>query len=277
MAQSLQLLSRRIKTSKNIAQIAKAMEMISASKIKKAQKAVEANKPYAARIVALTQSIIAHLDLEKFHHAFIDGNNSDKTLIIALSPDKGLCGSLNTNLFKKFIELENKDTKFVTIGKKISQFASKLTSELLSTSNMGTVLPEYMIVYQLIEIINKEYLSGNVGKVQILFNQFNSIFSQEPVIKTILPIEILPVEEQLSFVFEPKAEEIISDLLPYYLESVLYNAILESYTAEQAARMVAMQNAKNNALDIADYLTLTYNKQRQEKITSELLALGNSN
>jgi F-type H+-transporting ATPase subunit gamma len=277
MAQSLQLLNRRIKTAKNIAQISKAMEMISASKIKRAQKAVEANKPYAARIVTLTQTILSRMDLETFKHPYINGNGSDKTLLLAISPDKGLCGSLNTNLFKKFLEAEDKNTRLVALGKKISQFGARTSGEMIANFNLGTVLPEYIIVYQLIEIVKKEYMSGNVGKVQILFNQFNSIFSQEPVIKTILPIEVVAQEGQLPYLFEPKPEEIINDLLPYYLEAVVYNAIIEAFTSEQAARMVAMQNAKNNALDIADYLTLSYNKQRQEKITSELLSLSNSN
>lgn len=277
MAQSLQLLNRRIKTAKNIAQIAKAMEMISASKIKRAQKAVEANKPYAARIVALTQSILAHIDLETFKHPYITGNNSEKSLLLVISPDKGLCGSLNTNLFKKFLEVDNKNKKIIALGKKISQFARRIDGELIAEFNTGTTIPEYQVVYQLVEIINREFLEGNVGKVEIMFNQFNSIFSQEPVAKTILPIEIQPNEEDLPYLFEPEASEIIKDLLPYYLEGVIYNAILEAFTSEQAARMVAMGNAKNNALDIADYLTLSYNKQRQEKITSELLALSGSN
>lgn len=283
MAQSLQLLNRRIKTSKNIAQIAKAMEMISASKIKRAQKAVEANKPYAARIVELTQSIISHINKEKIHHPYIDGNNSEKTLVLAISPDKGLCGSLNTNFFKKFLEIENRDTKLIALGRKITQFSARMSGESIATFNLGTVLPEYIIVYQLVEIINKEYLSGNVGKVQILFNKFDSIFAQTPTLTTILPVQVETSSENqdkmtpLPYIFEPKAEDIIKDLLPYYLESVIFNAILESFTSEQAARMVAMQNAKNNALDIAEYLTLSYNKQRQEKITSELLALSYNN
>src|SRR3990167_10451428 len=132
MAQSLQLLNRRIKTAKNIAQIAKAMEMISASKIKRTQKAVEQNKPYAARIVNLTQSILAHIDLESFNHLYVKGNTSEKTLILVISPDKGLCGSLNTNLFKKFLEVEDRNKKIVALGRKISQFAQRSTGEMIA-------------------------------------------------------------------------------------------------------------------------------------------------
>ncbi len=278
MAQNLQQLKRRIKTAQNIAQIAKAMEMISASKIKKAQAAVEANKPYADRIVTLTSSILAHIDTDHFRHPYIQGNDSEKTLLLIISPDKGLCGSLNTNIIKKFLELENKNSKVVAVGKKVQQAANRYSHEMLAGFNFGTSIPEYSIVYKLIEIINQEYLSGKVGKLQILYTQFNALFSQEPVVKTILPIEITQNDETvLPYAFEPAATEIIKDLLPYYLESVLYNSLIEAFTSEQAARMVAMQNAKNNALDIADYLTLSYNKSRQEKITNELLALNGNN
>lgn len=277
MAENLQLLKRRIRTAKNIAQIAKAMEMISASKIKRAQSAVLNNKPYTERIVSLTNNILRHADLKKFQHPYLSNNSkSNKKLVIVISPDKGLCGSLNTNLFKKILEQDNKDTKIVTVGKKAGRFSSRLESDLIGEYPMGTILPDYSIVYSIIEAINSEYLSKNVSSVEILYTQFTSIFSQEPVIKKILPIQVSHEDEELPYIFEPSEDEILSDLLPYYLEVYLFNSIIEAYTSEQASRMVAMQNAKNNALDIADYLTLSYNKSRQERITNELLSLANN-
>ncbi len=276
MAQNLQLLKRRIKTAKNISQIAKAMEMISASKIKKAQSEVTNNKPYAQRITDITTSLLREVDKNRFHHPFIEPSSSDKKLLIVVSPDKGLCGSLNTNLFKKLLEVQEKDEKLFTLGRKVRLFSARLNVENLGGLDLGTTIPPYSTVFKLIEIINTEYISGNVSSVELLYSQFNSVFSQEPIIKKILPIEpaVSTEEGNYSFLFEPKAEQILSDLLPYYLEVILYNSILEAYTSEQAARMMAMQNAKNNALDIADYLTLSYNKSRQERITSELLALS---
>lgn len=277
MAQNLQQLKRRIKTANNIAQIAKAMEMISASKIKRAQKAVENNKPYSARISDITNTILHYVDTEKFQHPYLTVNDSPKQLYLIISTDKGLCGSLNTNLFKVVLEADNKNAKFITMGKRIQQFSQKLEGETVAEFNMGTTLPEYFIVFQLIEIISREFISGNVGSVSIIYNQFNSIFGQVPVTKKILPIETQHIDTELPYVFEPKAEEILDGLLPYYLEVIIYSALIEAFTSEQAARMVAMQNAKNNALDIADYLTLIYNKSRQERITNELLALSTSN
>ncbi len=276
MAENLQLLKRRMKTAGNIAQIAKAMEMISASKIKKAQTAVANNKPYAQRITNLTINILNNADLNKFTHPFIMKNGSEKKLLLIISPDKGLCGSLNTNLFKKILTLDDKNLKIIALGRKAGRFCLRLEGELIANFNMGTILPPYSVVYQIIEIVNREYLSGNVSSFQILFSEFKSVFSQEPVVKDALPIEIKHEEVALPYLFEPKFQDILADLLPYYLEVILYNSLVEAFTSEQAARMMAMQNAKNNALDIADYLTLSYNKSRQERITNELLTLSNN-
>ena len=275
MAQNLQILLRRKKTAQNIAQIARAMEMISASKIKKAQGEVVANKPYADRITKLTSSIIRHIDTDQFNHPYILGNEAQETLVLVISPDKGLCGSLNTNLFKKILEIDNKNLKLIAMGRKAGQFSRRLNSELIAEFNIGTTLPPYRTVYQLIEIINNEYVGGHVSSFKILYTEFTSMFTQTPVLKSILPIE-MPSEEiiPLPYIFEPKIQDLLSELLPYYLEVILYNSLIEAYTSEQAARMVAMQNAKNNALDIADYLTLIYNKSRQERITNELLTLS---
>ena len=277
MAQNLQLLLRRKKTAQNIAQISRAMEMVSASKIKKAQVAVEGNKPYAQRVSDLVVAMIKHVDRQKFDHPYIGKDDSKKTLLLVISPDKGLCGSLNTNLFKRILEHDNRDTKIIAIGKKASRFCTRLEGELLAEFNIGTTIPPYSIVYQLIEIINQEYKAGNISSLKILFSEFMSIFTQIPTVKNVLPIKEKNEEEgTLPYLFEPNINEILTDLLPYYLEVILYNSIIEAFTSEQAARMMAMQNAKNNALDIADYLTLSYNKSRQERITNELLILSNN-
>ncbi len=277
MAANLQQLKRRIKTSNNISQIAKAMEMISASKIKRAQTAVENNKPYSARISTLTNTILNYVDATSFKHPYLTPNDSPNSLIIIISPDKGLCGSLNTNLFKMLLEADNKNLKLITIGRKVTQFAQRLEAESLAGFNIGTTLPNYSFVFQLIEIISREYISGNVSSVSIMYSEFNSIFEQKPVTKKILPIVVEHIDSELPYIFEPNAEEILDSLLPYFLEVTLFSALIEAFTSEQAARMVAMQNAKNNALDIAEGLTLVYNKSRQERITNELLALSYGN
>ncbi len=280
MAANLQLLKRRIKTSKNIAQIAKAMEMISASKIKKAQDATTANKPYASRIEAMTASLLLSLKDSEYTHPYLQKNVSDVTLLVVVSPDKGLCGSLNANLYKKIVELSRADkVRIVTVGKKAEQFCAVRKMDLQASFVMGTTIPSYSSAIAVKELVEQEFLSGNIGQVRILYSAFESFFTQTPTVKQLLPTPAQAADEEVSlpdYKFEPNVQSILDSLLPYYLETQLYQAFIEAYTSEQAARMMAMQNAKNSAMDIADYLTLTYNKLRQERITNEILDLNNS-
>ncbi|MDO8269955.1 MAG: ATP synthase F1 subunit gamma [Candidatus Levybacteria bacterium] len=285
MAQNLQLLKRRIRTSKNIAQIAKALEMIAASKIKKAQGASQNNKPYADRITGVITDILLSLNNPTYKHKYLDPKMqegttlSGKKLLIAISPDRGLCGSLNTNIYKKLIELDSKDIKIVTVGKKVGLFSSKLSFELLSSYPMGSTLPDYSLVYQLKTIIDEQLDAGEISSVHILYADFVSLFTQTPTVKQLLPLQFTDqpiVTSENGTLFEPGKEVLLDALLPYYLEVQLYNSLLQAFTSEQAAQMVAMQNAKNNAFDIAEYLNLVYNKSRQERITNEILDLANS-
>lgn len=305
MAQNLQLLKRRIKTSKNISQIAKAMEMISASKIKRAQMAVENNKPYAKKVNDMTTKLIKTFDTsfgsfssntKILKHPYInppaldlsDGysNNDKKTpekkLLIAISPDKGLCGSLNTNFFKKMWEINKSDTYLVTMGNKVSKFAPKLDFDLVASYPMGSSLPTFAKVYELTSFIKEYYMSGKVAKVDIAYTEFNTFFSLIPTVTTILPIKQVETREGIeedktsSYLFEPNITTLLEALLPHYVEIKIYSALIEAYTSEQAARMAAMQNAKTNANDIADYLTLAYNKSRQERITNDILDITNA-
>lgn len=279
MAQNLQLLKRRIRTSKNISQIAKALEMIAAAKIKKAQNATQNNKPYADEITNLTQKIVSTQNNTTFTHPYLAKRVASKDLLIAISPDRGLCGSLNTNIYKKLIEIDSSNTKIVTVGKKAAFFASKLSFELLLTYPMGNAIPDYTLVYELKNIIDNEIKSGSISTVSILYPDFISLFTQTPVVKQLLPLQIESLEVEIednTSLIEPGRTSILTELLPYYLEVQLYNALLISFTSQQAAQMVAMQNAKNNASDIAEYLNLVYNKSRQERITSEILDLSNS-
>lgn len=279
MAQNLQVLKRRIKTAQNIAQVARAMEMIAASKIKKAQSAVVNNKPYAEKIIAQTKNIVENIDKDSFSHPYLEKEKSQKTLMVILSPDKGLCGSLVTNITRKFLAIHNKENIYITVGKKMERFVSRMSNNLIASFPMGTTLPSFGAIFPIIELINQLYEKAEIGRVEILYPEFKSLFLQAPKVDRLLPIAIeeeQQQEHQLVYIVEPDIKTILSSLLPYYLEVVLYSRFIEAFTSEQAARMLAMQNAKNNALDISDYLTLLYNKSRQEKITNELLDLSNS-
>ncbi len=285
MPANLQLLKRRIKTSQNIAQIAKAMETISASKIKKAQDAATSNKPYAEKLLDLVSKAMSQTGKKKFNHKYIDLPKNKKTLFIVITPNKGLCGGLNTNLYKKMIEVDSPNAVFITIGKKGEKFAGKLEGELYASFPIGSGLPDYATIIQLKTLLDELIEKKQISEAKLLFAEFESILTQKPTTTKLLPLRLEKVGEELTeeqalenddAIFEPDAESFLLELLPQYIETQIFNALLQAYTSEQAARMMAMQNAKNNAFDIADYLTLSYNKSRQERITNEILDLTNS-
>lgn len=285
MPANLQLLKRRIKTSQNIAQIAKAMETISASKIKKAQDAATSNKPYAEKILDLASKAMSQLGNNKFTHPYIDLPKNKKRLYIIITPDKGLCGGLNTNLYKKIMEVDNSHSLYITLGKKAQKFATKLEGNLFASFPLGSTLPSYAAIIQIKTLLDELISKKEISEAHLLFAEFESILTQKPTTTKLLPLKLEKIggeitkedtQENDDAIFEPDAQSFLLDLLPQYIETQIYNSLLQAYTSEQAARMMAMQNAKNNAFDIADYLTLVYNKSRQERITNEILDLTNS-
>jgi F-type H+-transporting ATPase subunit gamma len=282
MAENLQLLKKRIRTALNISQIAKAMEMIASSKIKRAQTAVERNRPYADKITNTVERILANIDVRGFEHPYLQKRGAGAKLVVAISPDKGLCGGLNANLLRKLQEFETANTRVVARGKKAERFAVRYGYELMASFPGGSSFPKYDTIFPVLDIITREFLENRATEVYLLFTEFRSLFAQVPAVVQLLPVEPLKGTgstyerlEEVPYIFEPDAGMILRELLPYYVEVRLYNAVIQAFTAEQAARMVAMQNAKENAHDIGEFLTRTYNRSRQEKITSEILDLAN--
>ncbi|MBI1982176.1 MAG: ATP synthase F1 subunit gamma [Candidatus Levybacteria bacterium] len=274
MANTLRL-KRRIKTAQNVSKTTRAMQMIAASKLKRAQAAALSSRPYVEKLTLLSNNLTAKIDKDSLH-PYMKPGKSDKELLIIISPDKGLCGGLVTNLIKEYLTLKTKDLILLTIGKKAQSYVLHTRQEIIASFPFGTTLPSFDVVYPIIKIINDHFLEAGVGSVKILTSHFTSIFSQKPVITTLLPITLPPETEKSSNVllFEPNIAEILPDLLKHYLEMTLYQYLLEGYLSEQAARMFAMQNATDNAKDMIEELTLEYNKARQEKITSEILDIS---
>ncbi len=276
-----QALRRRIKTAQNISKTTRAMQMIAATKLKKAQSAALASRPYVNKLTEITKSVAPAKGIaqEELHPYMKTQNKDSKTLYIVISPDKGLCGGLITNLIKEYLKIRN-DTSltFITIGKKIEGPISG-HKNLLASFPFGTTLPEFGMVLPVAKIVDDEYLSGRVGSVKIITTHFNSVFSQSTNIIDLLPIRIEAIDGQQAPIssnklFEPKESILLPELLKRYLYMVLYQSLLESFASEQGARMIAMQNATDNARDIVNTLQLIYNKARQEKITKEILDIS---
>lgn len=278
---TLLTLRRRIKAASNVAKATRAMQMIAAANLRKAQDAALSSRPYVRKLTVLAKDLSEKVDQESSHPYITPPAEFNKTLVIALSPDKGLCGGLITNLIREFLTYakQQPDASYIVMGKKFENQVVKLKKEVLATFVFGTTLPKFDSVFPLAKLINDQYLGGNVGSVKVLYTDFNSVFSQSPRIATLLPISPAdakteePAQEEKGHyqLYEPSIAEILPSLLKHYLEMSLYQFLLESFLSEQAARMFAMQNATNNAKDIIEGFKLEYNKTRQARITSELL------
>jgi F-type H+-transporting ATPase subunit gamma len=277
-------LKRRINAARNVSKTTKAMQMIAASKLKRAQNAVAASKPYVTKISSIMDNLISGVQ-ENYNHPFLNQKTkTGKTLLIILSPDKGLCGSLIASLLKEFIRYRSEDTNasYVVMGKKLEGQVIHFDNEIVASFPFGTTLPTFDKVYPLIQIIEKYYSSGLVDSVKILNPEYINLFTQKPKVTTLLPItlsdEMLDKEGELDefFLFEPDRKILLDSLLKHYLEMTIYHQLIESFASEQAARMISMQNATTNANDIIEDLQLEYNKTRQAKITSELLDITGS-
>ncbi len=280
---SLIALKRRIKTAQNVSKTTRAMQMISASKLKRAQEAALTARPYVEKLTQISREISGKVDEKNMNDYMKKLTDIDEKLMIVVSPDKGLCGGLNTNLTRELLNFykENKKTTFVTVGKKANGFTNMLGGQVLASFEIGTTLPSYDLVYPVMKIVDDFFLNKKVSEVYILYSNFNNAFSQTPTIKKLLPAQfdepVTNTKEQVAaseIIFEPSAEELLPALIRSYLELSVYQSFLENYLSEQAARMIAMQNATNNAKDIIEELKLMYNKTRQEKITNEILDIS---
>ena len=276
MSNTLQL-KRRIKSAQNVSKTTRAMQMIAASKLKRAQDAALSSRPYSEKLSQLARTISRNAE-ESDLHPYMQKRKGNKTLIVVISPDKGFCGGLNTNIARQMMHYKNDDL-FLTIGKKAEHAVIYLQHKLVASFPFGNTLPLFNIVHPIVKLIDEYYLSGKVDQVKILSTKFISVFSQVAISNSLLPLELSEEEKnnipQIKL-FEPSAEAILPSLLKHYIETIIYQNFLENHVSEQAAKMIAMQNATDNAKDIVDDLTLEYNKARQARITSEILDISSS-
>ena len=278
MASKLQL-ERRIKTAQNISKTTKAMQMIAASRLKKAQEAALTARPYVEKLLEVTARLTTGVEKSLLPVYMKESKQNGKTLYIVVAPDKGLCGGLVTNLAREVLQQSSAEDSFVTVGKKIESPIARMTKNLIASFAFGTTLPKYDVVYPIAKIIDEQFISGKVDRVVLISTHFVNMFVQRTHVTNLLPIvpqEIdqngKKIEQKFEFqLFEPDLESILPDLLKRYMEMGLYQEILESYLSEQSARMIAMQNATSNAKDIIEDLKLEYNKKRQAEITSQIL------
>ena len=272
---NISLIKKRIQTAQNVSKTTKAMQMIAASKLKKAQEAALMARPYVEKLTSVSQNLTSKIEKDNLHPYMIE-NTSTKKLTLVISPDKGLAGSLVTNIAKEVINTEGKNNQYIVLGKKMELILRKLGGEILASFPFGTTLPSFDTVYPILQIIDDNFLNKKVLEVSIIYTKFESVFTQKASIANLLPIKLEKNEQKQSetMIFEPSIDYLLPSILRHFLEMTVYQNILESYASEQAARMIAMKNATDNANEIVEELKLEYNKGRQEKITNEILDIG---
>ncbi|MCU0976753.1 MAG: F0F1 ATP synthase subunit gamma [Steroidobacteraceae bacterium] len=267
----------KIASIKSTQKITKAMEMVSASKMRRAQERMRAARPYAERI----RKVIGHIRLAnpEFRHPFLVEREVKSVGIIVISADRGLCGSLNINGFKSTLSLvrelqqQGKEAHVALIGTKAQQFFRRLKLPIVaSTTHLGDK-PHLSALLGLITAMLDMYREGRIDRLVMVSNTFVNTMTQRPEQRQLLPAETLDaseLQERWDYIYEPTAAELIDGYMMRYIESQVYQGVVENMACEQAARMVAMKSATDNAGKLIDELQLIYNKARQASITKEI-------
>ncbi len=275
---------RRIKSIRNTAQITKAMQMVAASKMRKAQQHALAGRPYSNLMNRVLVSLKSRTD--PLLHPLLQIRPTNKELVLIISTDKGLAGALNTNLLREVAAFDNAKTVFVTSGRKARQFIVRTKRELLADFELKDA-PSILETKAISKFCVEKFLSGEVDKVTVLYTHFVNTINQKPVAQTLLPISEFAfsattprsdsnngTDPMLEYTFEPSPQAVLDFMLPYHVQYQVFQMILDARASEHSARMVAMKNATDNANQFIKDLTLEYNKMRQASITTELLEIA---
>lgn len=286
-------LRRRIRSVKNTAQITKAMQMVAATKMRKAQNQAMAGRPYNLTLNEAMTLLLPRL--KDNNHPLLKEQTKGNSAVLLLSTDKALCGSLNTNLFRATLTFmkDQKNTVFYTLGKKGRQFCVRSGFDLAADFE-NSDLVTFRTASQIARLVTKSFLSGEIKELYIVYPDFVSALRQEPKIVRILPVDFQNLVQTLTpelanksrqssvvshqqdnseFLFEPSIDELLDFILNHFVQVKIFQAMMETKASEHSARMIAMQNATDNAKELVSDLTLAYNQTRQAAITSELLEI----
>ena len=267
---------RRIRSVENTAKITKAMSMIAASKMRRTQEAALRGRPYSDRMRDLLADLVAQPLAEETIHPLLMRREVRNVGLVHITPDRGLTGGLNTNLNRtagQFILEQSGQVSVVAVGRKGRDFMVRFGRDVRAVFIDLGDRPSLDDVTPIAHVVADDYVQERVDAVYIVHAQFVSITTQRPVVRPLLPVvpaELRP-QDAVGYIYEPESLTVLSSLLPRFVEMELYHAVLEAVASEQAARMVAMRNATDNANDMVGDLTLAMNKARQESITTELL------
>ena len=279
---------RRIKSVKSTAQITKAMQMVASSKMLKAQQGALNFRPFAA----MASELLSHLaeDTGDYRHPLMEAREARKRTVIVVSTDKGLCGALNSNLFREASKYDKTGTQFIAVGKKAAQFIARTRRKLVAEFTYHDT-PTFSECQTISRFAQTMFLKGETDAVEVLYTRFINTLSQRPDLRPFLPMgsaesllaearghadQRAPERPHFDFLFEPDPATVMDRLVLYFLDFRIAQMLLEAKASEHSARMVAMKNATDNANQLVKQLTLEYNKMRQASITKELLEIASA-
>ncbi|AKM81117.1 MAG: ATP synthase gamma chain [Candidatus Pacebacteria bacterium GW2011_GWF2_38_9] len=293
------IIKRRVNSVQNIAKITKAMQLVSASKTRYSQKMATSSLPYMNSLLDSLEIVASVFDQSA--HPFLGIDRSGADLLIVISPNKGLCGSLNTNLFKKLVfwSKDHPNAQYIAVGQKAVNFLRIHDLNLIAGFTDWPEKTKLSDVVPLLDLVKERYLSGSINRVDVLFTDFINTLSQRSLLFRLLPIEDLQIQElgtefqnkninlksktaikekkkEENYLLEPNPKELLDFLLNYYIEMSFYHLVLEALASEHSARMIAMKSASDNAKDLVEILKLEFNKSRQTMITNELLDISSA-
>ena len=267
----------KITSVKNTQKITKAMEMVAASKMRRAQDQMFATRPYAQKIA----TVVAHVASShpEYKHPFLIERSIKRAGIITISTDRGLCGGLNTNMFKKSLnkigELDEKgiEIEVVTFGGKALSFYKRIGAKIIAEASHIGDRPEMATIIGPVQAVLKSYADGDIDVIYLISNEFVNTMTQEPRVAQLVPVvpsEDTELVHYWDYIYEPGSKEVLDNVLDRYIESLVYQAVVENVACEMASRMLAMKNATDNAGEMINDLQLIYNRERQAGITQEI-------
>lgn len=277
---SLKDIKRRIKSVKNTQQITKAMKMVSAAKLKKAQDEIVAARPYAEKLLGLITGLASKTSPDS--HPLLASTGGNRLGVILFTSDRGLCGGFNTQLLRtieRFLrERAGSEISLYLVGKRGGEYFKRRSITIVSSRPVGSGRPNYSTAVEVANSVIDAYLKGELDEVHIIYSQFKTALTQIPVVQRLLPIAAPAAEEareegQGEFLFEPTEGAVLASLLPKYVEVQAFRAFLETSASEHGARMTSMDSASKNASQMIGSLTLKYNRIRQAAITKELMEI----
>lgn len=275
----IRVIKRRIRGIRSTAKITRAMEMIAASKMRRAQERGLAGRPYADKIQQVIANLAALTEAGREPHPLLQRRPINRIALVHITPDRGLCGGLISSINRavaSFILEHKVPVTVIAVGRKGLDFIRRCDKEVLAEFTHLGDRPSLMDTLPISHIVIDDYSKGIFDLVCLAYTRFVSTMVQRPCIQQLLPVEpaSIPAVQNVDYIYEPGPDDVLGNLLPRFVEMEVYHAILESIASEQSARMVAMKNATDNASELIDDLTLLYNKARQEAITKELLDIA---